>query len=127
MMIGNKFYEKKGRVSRIDGLVNKEIAGINVYAKLEESLPLIPLGAFVEINLNSDLTSRAIKVPTSSIFDNKYIYLVRNNRLIQHKISIISEENDGVLIEDNNLSGNYIATTRLSNMQDNMQVQTITK
>ena len=52
---------------------------------------------------------------------------MRNNRLIQHKISIISEENDGVLIEDNNLSGNYIATTRLSNMQDNMQVQTITK
>ena len=33
-MIGNKFYEKKGRVSRIDGLVNKEIAGINVYANL---------------------------------------------------------------------------------------------
>ena len=60
-------------------------------------------------------------------YDNKYIYLVRNNRLIQHKISIISEENDGVLIEDNNLSGNYIATTRLSNMQDNMQVKTITK
>ena len=62
-----------------------------------------------------------------SSIDNKYIYLVRNNRLIQHKISIISEENDGVLIEDNNLSGNYIATTRLSNMQDNMQVKTITK
>ena len=126
-MIGNKFYETKGRVSRIDGLVNKEIAGINVYAKIEKSLPLIPLGAFVEINLNSDLMSKGIKVPTSSIFDNKYIYLVRNNRLIQHKISIISEEHDGVLIEDNNLSGNYIATTRLSNMQDNMQVKTITK
>ena len=28
---------------------------------LKGSLPLIPLGAFVEINLNSDLTSRAIK------------------------------------------------------------------
>ena len=126
-MIGNKFYETKGSVSRIDGLVNKEIAGINVYAKIDYSLPSIPLGAFVEINFNSDMTQSAIKVPTSSIFDNKYIYLVRNNRLIQHKISIISEENDGVLIEDNNLSGNYIATTRLSNMQDNMQVKTITK
>ena len=98
-----------------------------MYAKIEHSLPLIPLGAFVEINFNSDLTSRAIMVPTSSIFNNKYIYLVRNNRLIQHKISIISEENEGVLIEDNNLSGNYIAKTRLSNMQDNMQVKTITK
>tara|TARA_B110000003_G_scaffold254255_1_gene270122 strand:- start:708 stop:1955 length:1248 start_codon:yes stop_codon:yes gene_type:complete len=124
-MIGNKYYKATGKISRIDGLINKEIAGINIYAQVNKSLPKIPLGAFVEINLKSNIPSDAIMVPTSSIFKNKYIYLVNNNRLVKREIIVISEEREGIIIQDNNLSGNYIATTRLSNMKDNMQVDTL--
>ena len=124
-MIGNKYYKATGKISRIDGFINKEIAGINIYAQVNKSLPKIPLGAFVEINLKSNIPSDAIMVPTSSIFKNKYIYLVSNNRLVKREIIVISEEREGIIIQDNNLSGNYIATTRLSNMKDNMQVDTL--
>jgi len=124
-MIGNKYYKATGKISRIDGLINKEIAGINIYAQVNKSLPKIPLGAFVEINLKSNIPSDAIMVPTSSIFKNKYIYLVSNNRLVKREIIVISEEREGIIIQDNNLSGNYIATTRLSNMKDNMPVDTL--
>ena len=41
-VIGNKSYKTKGKISRIDGLINKEIAGINIYAKIDKSLPKIP-------------------------------------------------------------------------------------
>jgi multidrug efflux pump subunit AcrA (membrane-fusion protein) len=126
-MIGSKFYEAKGKITRIDGLVNKEISGIYLYAKIQKSLPKIPLGAFVEINLNSNTTSDAVMIPISSVFNNKYIYLVKNDRLIKHEINIISEEKDGILIQDNNLSGNNVVITRLSNMQNNMQVDTFSK
>ena len=126
-VIGNKSYKTKGKISRIDGLINKEIAGINIYAKIDKSLPKIPLGAFIEINLISNTPSDAIIVPSSSIFKNKYIYLVRNQKLIKREIIVISEERAGIIIKDNNLSGNYIATTRLSNMKDNMQVETLQK
>ena len=126
-VIGNKSYKTKGKISRIDGLINKEIAGINIYAKIDKSLPKIPLGAFIEINLISNTPSDAIIVPSSSIFKNKYIYLVRNQKLIKREIIVISEEREGIIIKDNNLSGNYIATTRLSNMKDNMQVETLQK
>lgn len=126
-VIGNKSYKTKGKISRIDGLINKEIAGINIYAKIDKSLPKIPLGAFIEINLISNTPSDAIIVPSSSIFQNKYIYLVRNQKLIKREIIVISEDREGIIIKDNNLSGNYIATTRLSNMKDNMQVETLQK
>lgn len=126
-VIGNKSYKTKGKISRIDGLINKEIAGINIYAKIDKSLPKIPLGAFIEINLISNTPSDAIIVPSSSIFKNKYIYLVKNQKLIKREIIVISEEREGIIIKDNNLSGNYIATTRLSNMKDNMQVETLQK
>ena len=53
--------------------------------------------------------------------------IIRNQKLIKREIIVISEEREGIIIKDNNLSGNYIATTRLSNMKDNMQVETLQK
>jgi multidrug efflux pump subunit AcrA (membrane-fusion protein) len=126
-MVGNKFYKEKAVINRIDGLINREIAGINLYAGITAQSSNIPLGAFVEINLKQQISSRSILVPLSSVFNNKYIFIVNKGRLKKQKIRIISEEFNGVLIEDDDLSGKNIIVTRLSNMQDNMQVNILTQ
>ena len=126
-MVGNKFYKEKAVINRIDGLINREIAGINLYADITAQSSNIPLGAFVEINLKQQISSRSILVPLSSVFNNKYIFIVNKGRLIKQKIRIISEEFNGILIEDDDLSGKNIIVTRLSNMQDNMQVNILTQ
>jgi multidrug efflux pump subunit AcrA (membrane-fusion protein) len=126
-MVGNKFYIEKAVINRIDGLINREIAGINLYAGITAQSSNIPLGAFVEINLKQQISSRSILVPLSSVFNNKYIFIVNKGRLKKQKIRIISEEFNGVLIEDDDLSGKNIIVTRLSNMQDNMQVNILTQ
>ena len=51
-----------------------------------------------------------------------FIFIIKNGRLKKQKIKIISQESNGILIEDDGLSGKNIAVTRLSNMQDDMQV-----
>ena len=45
--------------------------------------------------------------------------------LLYLKINIISEESDGLLIKDINLEGKLIVITRLSEMQDNLRVQSL--
>jgi len=126
-MVGNKFYKEKAVINRIDGLINREIAGINLYAGITAQSSNIPLGAFVEINLKQQISSRSILVPLSSVFNNKYIFIVNKGRLKKQKIRIISEEFNGVLIEDDDFSGKNIIVTRLSNMQDNMQINILTQ
>jgi len=126
-MIGNKFYKEKAIINRIDGLINREIAGINLYAGITAQSSNIPLGAFVEINLKQQISSKSISVPLSSVFNNKFIFIVNKGRLKKQKIRIISEEFNGVLIEDDDLSGKNIIVTRLSNMQDNMQVNILSE
>ena len=126
-MVGNKFYKEKAVINRIDGLINREIAGINLYAGITAQSSNIPLGAFVEINLKQQISSKSILVPLSSVFNNKFIFIVNKGRLKKQKIRIISEEFNGVLIEDDDLSGKNIIVTRLSNMQDNMQVNILTQ
>ena len=121
-LVGNKYYEGKAIITRIDGLINKEIAGINLYASIFGQSSNIPLGAFVEINLRKQTSSNSILVPLSSVFNNEFIFIVNNGRLQRQKIKIISEEFDGILIEDDSLSGKNIVVTRLSDMRDNMQV-----
>ena len=121
-LVGNKYYKGKAIINRIDGSINKEIAGINLYASIIEQSSNIPLGAFVEIDLRKRILSNSILVPLSSVFNNEFIFIVNNGRLKKHKIKIISEESDGILIEDDSLSGKNIVVTRLSEMRDNMQV-----
>ena len=122
-LIGNKYYKEKAIINRIDGSINREIAGINLYASiLSPSLSEIPLGAFVEIKLKRQLLSNSILVPLSSVFNNEFIFLLKDGRLKKQKIKIISEEFYGILIEDDELSGKNIVITRLSDMRDNMSV-----
>tara|TARA_B110000495_G_scaffold49999_1_gene41855 strand:+ start:5875 stop:7134 length:1260 start_codon:yes stop_codon:yes gene_type:complete len=121
-LVGSKYYKSKAVINRIDGLINREIAGINLYADITPQSSDIPLGAFVEVNLKQLVSSKSILVPLSSVFNNEFIFIIKNGRLQKQKIKIISQESNGILIEDDGLSGKNIAVTRLSNMQDDMQV-----
>ena len=125
--VGNKYYKGKATINRIDGLINREIAGINLYASIIEQSSNIPLGAFVEIDLRKQTLSNSILVPLSSVFNNEFIFIVNNGRIKKKKIKIISEEFNGILIEDNGLSGKNIVVTRLSDMRNNMQVNILAK
>ena len=121
-LVGSKYYKSKAVINRIDGLINREIAGINLYADITPQSFDIPLGAFVEVNLKQLVSSKSILVPLSSVFNNEFIFIIKNGRLQKQKIKIISQEFNGILIEDDGLSGKNITVTRLSNMQDDMQV-----
>ena len=126
-LVGSKYYKSKAVINRIDGLINREIAGINLYADITPQSFDIPLGAFVEVNLKQLVSSKSILVPLSSVFNNEFIFIIKNGRLQKQKIKIISQESNGILIEDDGLSGKNIAVTRLSNMQDDMQVNILSE
>jgi hypothetical protein len=127
-LIGNKYYNAEAIINRIDGSINREIAGINLYASIpSSSLSEIPLGAFVEIKLKRQVLSNSILVPLSSVFNNEFIFLLKDGRLKKQKIRIISEEYYGILIEDDELSGKNIVITRLSDMRNNMSVNILAK
>lgn len=126
-LVGNKYYKGKAIIDRISGVINREIAGINLYASIVTEASNIPIGAFVEIDLKHKLLSNSILVPLSSIFNNEFIFIVEEGRLQKQKIKIISEEFNGVLIEADILSGKDIVITRLSDMRDNMQVNILAR
>ena len=126
-LVGNEYYKGKAIIDRISGVINREIAGINLYASIVTETSNIPIGAFVEIDLKHKLQSNSILVPLSSIFNNEFIFIVDEGRLQKQKIKIISEEFNGVLIEADILSGKDIVITRLSDMRDNMQVKILAR
>ena len=123
--VGKTVYSSEGVIKRIDGELNNNTAGIYLYAKLTENVNSIPIGAFVEINMQRKINYKSIKIPYSAVFNNKYIYIMNGNTLKKTKIKIIGEEKNGLLIKDEELAGKSLVITRLSDMQDNMQVKPI--
>ena len=123
-LVGKKEYVSEAIITRLDGEINNDTDGLNLYAKLVKNNN-IPIGAFVEINMKRILKYKTIKIPNSAVFNNKYIYLLEGKYLNKKKINVVSEESDGLLIKDNDLDGKFIVVTRLSEMQNNMQVQSL--
>ena len=123
-LVGKREYVSEAVITRLDGEINRDTDGLNLYAKLIKNNN-IPIGAFVEINMKRILEYKTIKIPNACVFKNKYIYLLEGNYLKKKQINIISEESDGLLIKDINLEGKLIVITRLSEMQDNLRVQSL--
>ena len=122
-LVGKKVYLSKAVITGLDGELNNQTAGIYLYAKLIENTHNIPIGAFVEVNMERQIINKSIKIPYSAVFNNEYIFILEGNYLRKIYLNIISEEKNGVLVDNLDLEGKLIVTSRLSDMKDNMQVQ----
>ena len=50
------------------------------------------------------IQDKVIKVPNSAVFNNSYIFIVEESRIKKIDIVILNEEQDGVLIQNNNIN-----------------------
>ena len=70
-LVGKREYVSEAVITRLDGEINRDTDGLNLYAKLIKNNN-IPIGAFVEINMKRILEYKTIKIPNASVFKNKY-------------------------------------------------------
>ena len=67
----NKIY--KAQIIRIDSVVSEELAGLNMYARIDnisDNDPIRP-GVFIEALLEGNPVEDAIKVPENAVYEEK--------------------------------------------------------
>ncbi|MGV6853361.1 MAG: efflux RND transporter periplasmic adaptor subunit [bacterium] len=86
----------------------------SVYASsLNNSLKNIPLDQFVSVNFEGKSLNKAIIIPTSSIYEGSYVYLVKQGKLDRHEITINWQNQDSALIGQGLESGDVLVLTSL--------------
>ena len=106
------------KVFYIDSAINKERAGLNIKAKLEEISENDPIkpGVFVEVIIEGPVVPESYLVDEKSIYEDTFIYVLEEYQAVRKKINIEGFVKDKVIITGKNLDNKKIILTRINNL-----------
>ena len=106
------------KVFFIDSAVNKERAGLNIKAKLEEISEYDPIkpGVFVEVIIQGVAVPESFLVDENSIYEDTFIYILENNKAVRKKINVEGLSKEKVIITGEKLNNKNIILTRINNL-----------
>ena len=106
------------KVFYIDSAINKERAGLNIKAKLEEISENDPIkpGVFVEVVIQGLTIQESFLVDENSIYEDTFVYVLEGNKAVRTKINIEGFVKEKVIITGNKLKNKKIILTRINNL-----------
>ena len=119
-------------VSRVGAEIKSNTGGVNIFANIliddiKES-PLRP-GAFVRLKMPDKTYDSVISIPETAVYEDKYIFIVNNQRLKKINIQILGYDQSKVLIKPINNSkiknGDYVVVNQLREAGENVKVDII--
>ncbi len=113
----NKIYEAE--LTRIDSIVNEASAGLNMYASIANISvddPIRP-GVFVEVLFEGKTIPKAVKVPESAVYEEKHIYILKNNKPTKVDIKVEGYVDNQLILSGNFIPGSLMILTRLDSFQ----------
>ena len=113
-----KIYEAE--ITRIDSVISEELAGLNMYARLDdisENDPIRP-GVFIEVLFEGNVIYDAIQVPEDSVYEEKYVYFLNENNAVRAEVKVEGYIDNKLIISGSFLPGAEIILTRLDNFQN---------
>ena len=132
------FYKGKnqtwvGRLERVDGVIDPITRMINLIAVfkndfIETDKPNLPIGLFVEAQIDGIILNDVFSIPVNSISENNEVYIVnKNNELVSRKLSILKKYSDFVIVKNGLKAGERIVTSKLSTASNGIKVNPVYK
>ena len=106
------------KVFYIDSTINKERAGLNIKAKLEEISDNDPIkpGVFVEVVIQGLTIQESFLVDENSIYEDTFIYVLEGNEAVRTKINVEGFAKEKIIITGKKLNNKKIILTRINNL-----------
>ena len=132
------FYKGKnqtwvGKLERVDGVIDPITRMINLIAVfkndfIETDKPNLPIGLFVEAQIDGIILNDVFSIPVNSISENNEVYIVnKDNELVSRQLSILKKYSDFVIVKNGLKAGERIVTSKLSTASDGIKVNPVYK
>ena len=130
--VGNRDLIFNASVSRVGAEITSNTGGVNIFANIvinsgEES-PLRP-GAFVRLKMPDKIYESVVSIPETAVYEDKYIFIVNDQRLKKVTIEILGYDQSKVLVKpfgDSKITnGDYIVVNQLREAGENVKVDII--
>ena len=91
-------------ISRVGAEITSNTGGVNIFANIEldndKETPLRP-GAFVRLRMPDKTYESVISIPETAVYEDEYIYIIKDQRLKKAEIVISGYDQSNVLIQPN--------------------------
>ncbi len=91
-------------ISRVGAEITSNTGGVNIFANIEldndKETPLRP-GAFVRLRMPDKKYESVISIPETAVYEDEYIYIIKDQRLKKAEIVISGYDQSNVLIQPN--------------------------
>ena len=117
--VGNDSLEFGGRVSRAGAEITSSMGGVMVYAGIDNTdrFTQIRPGALVSVTLADKLYRDVLRVPSSALYSDNTVYIVRDNRLQREPVEVVGFAGGDAFLQPAEpgaiANGELIVTTQL--------------
>ncbi len=119
--------EWSGKISRIGSNIDTRTQTVNLFIKVnqEKNNPLLN-GVFVEVEFQGKLVENAFAIPPMALYEESYVYLVKDGRLQKQSVRLVRRESDRVIITDGIKTGDIIVVEALQGVASGMPARSKT-
>ena len=116
-------------ISRVGAEITSNTGGVNIFANIEldndQETPLRP-GAFVRLRMPDKTYKSVISIPETAVYEDEYIYIIKDQRLKKALILISGYDQSNVLIQPAEelmiQNGDLIVTNQLREAGEGVKV-----
>jgi multidrug efflux pump subunit AcrA (membrane-fusion protein) len=108
---------------RIAKTVDPQTETLPVFVALSGDKTNLRDGEFVTVNFPPLAIENAFRLPDRAIYDNRYVYLVRNGELVRQEVEAVHFESESVLIGAGLAAGDTVVTQPLQGVAPGMAVR----
>ncbi len=111
----------EGKISRIASTVNPNTQSIDVFIDIKPNTNPIFEGMYLKAEIPGNTIAKGMRIPRSSVFNNKYVYIVEDSSLKSKEINILKVDDESLVFEGVD-EGLNLVIEPLINAYDNMRV-----
>ena len=117
-----------GNLERVDGVIDPMTRMIKLIANfknnfIEETKPILPIGLFVEAEINGKQLEDIFMIPNSALTPNdELLFLNQDDALEIRKVSVLTKMKNHILVKEGMKAGERVVVSKLSIATNGMLV-----
>jgi len=113
-----------GRVARVGSDIDVRTQAVQVFVELDNGRVGSMLnGVFLQAEIPGRMIDRAIAIPRKALYNERYVYVIENGKLLQRDVTIARRETDHVLVNGGIEDGDTLVIEPLQGVAPGMPAQ----
>jgi len=110
-----------GKIKRIGKSIDEKTQTVQVFVSVEnKNRDYLINGVFLKASIPGNIIEKALSVPSRAIYNENYVYLVKNKKLEFRKVDVVRRQSENVIVTGNLQNGDTLVTDLLQGVASGM-------